>query len=90
MNQRLFAIWNYDHFPYHLGSEIDRFVEEGPYTGHVKVKGYGGAMFKPKLVLPYEQGKKKLAELEALGVEYKAKKDEIHEVYMKKLAEIVG
>jgi hypothetical protein len=88
---RLFAIWPYDQFPYHLGGEIDRFFEEGEYpgVGYVKVLNYGGGCFKPKFVLPYEEGKKLLAKLEDLGVEYRAKKEELYEVYMKKLRDLL-
>ena len=82
--QKLMAFWKYDAYPYVLHGEVTAFT----YDGKVKVKEYGGAVFTPVAVYPYEDGAgiakifKKLEadylnDLMALRKEYKERLREI-------------
>lgn len=88
---RLIAIWGQSDFPHYLGGEVTQWKKvEGNHLGAVETKEFGkGYWFRPLIVVPYEMGREILDNLKALNVEYKAKKDELHEVYMKKLRKII-
>lgn len=81
MNQRLFAIWHYDTFPYCLGDE----VEELKSGGWVRVKNYGGACYKYLKLLPYNEGKELLDRIYKISAEYQKHTKEYHD---EKLAEV--
>lgn len=81
----LFAFWEYEHFPYTLGSPIREFLDDG----RVRVVGYGGSVFHPFLILPRATGEKKMAELEKVGAEHKRSLRALEAEGSKKLASIL-
>jgi hypothetical protein len=73
MEQRLYAFWVYSngfYKPTHrcLGSEVEEFKKDG----YVKMKGYGGSMFKPFKICPLEEGLELQAKLDKLDGEYES------------------
>lgn len=59
----MYAFWNYDQYPYFLCGTISGMRDDGL----VSIKEFGGAMFKPVLILPRNAGlklKEKLSFLE--------------------------
>ena len=50
--QNIMAFWEYDQYPFLLCGEIELFRDDGK----VRVINYGGAIFKPKFILPYGVG----------------------------------
>jgi hypothetical protein len=83
---RLMAFWDYDRFPYTLYSEVDRFVEGKKNVA--KVRGYGGATFKYKFLLPIDVGEALADELRRLEKEYSREKTELSMRYHERLAMI--
>ena len=63
---KFFAFWEYDQFPYLIGSEILKMLE----NGKVKVKGYPGYAFTPVFIVPIETGKKIKTYLDCIKEEY--------------------
>jgi hypothetical protein len=80
----LYAFWRYDRFPYLLGSEVDKVLD----SGAVKVKGYGGACFKPVKILPLDAGKEMHEELERLERAYNRESNELLNKYKKHVIEL--
>lgn len=61
--EKLYAFWSYDTYPYFLCGTITKMNDDGL----VSIKEFGGARFKPVLILPVNAGKRlkeKLAFLE--------------------------
>lgn len=85
MNQRLFAFWKYDLFPYFVGSEIDRINPDG--TVH-SITFCGSC--KPVIILPIEQGEKLKEQLEVLKGEFRSDEQELKIKYKQKLKDIAS
>lgn len=66
LSTSLFAFWEYDKFPYVLGSEV---LDMRP-DGRVEVKGYAGFAFKPIKLLPLAAGRELCEKLGVLEEEY--------------------
>jgi hypothetical protein len=71
MDQRLYAFWPYSngfYKPTHrcLGSEVEEFKN----NGYVKMKGYGGGIFKAFKICPLEEGLELQNKLDILDGEY--------------------
>lgn len=84
-NQKLYAFWEYDKFPYVLGAEI----QETLGNGKILTKKYPGFSFKPKKILPCKEGRAKHKKLEDLSREYKNELDNLHKKYCEKANSII-
>jgi hypothetical protein len=80
--QRLMAFWENDRFPFLLHGEVDRFVDEP--GGGVKMKDWGGAVFRPLFVVPYNRGENIVQMLRRMEMQHA---QEIKETHMKWQAE---
>lgn len=85
MNQRLFAFWKYDLFPYFVGSEIDEIRPNGT----VHSPAFCGC-FKPVIILPFDQGVELKEQLETLKCELHSEEHELKAKYRKKLKDIAS
>lgn len=65
--QTLYAFWDYDTYPYFLCGTVTKMRDDGL----VSVKEFGGAMFKPVLILPVNAGKRLKEKLDFLDVQYR-------------------
>ena len=64
---KLFAFWKYATFPFVIGGEITRMLD----NGMVETKQFGkGMFFEPFKILPLKEGEKKLAAFKRLKHEY--------------------
>ena len=86
MDQRIYAFWRYDKFPYFLGGEVLRFLDEG----HIAVSNYHGSIFKPVKIVPLEMGKKKQSEIDNIKAEYQIKQRLLQKEYTDKIEQIMG
>jgi hypothetical protein len=84
-NQKLMVFWKYPSYPYLLWGEVSSFRDDGK----VRVVEYPGFNFVPVKVLPYEAGLKLAEDLKDLTAEYKAKLDELDEVYAQRAKEVL-
>lgn len=73
---KLFAFWEYDHYPYLLGDKISRIGPEG----RVYADAYQG-WFKPVAILQVEEGQALWEKLEALRDSYRKESKELLEAY---------
>ena len=62
MTDEIYVFWDYDQFPYLLGSKLIKIVE----LGYVITEKYPGMSFKPKFFLNENQGKELVELLEKL------------------------
>jgi len=79
-NMNLYAFWEYDQFPYVLGSPVREFLD----NGMVKVTGFGGSTFRPILVVPLDEGERIQAKLQSLRDEYRAAQQEFEASWAKR------
>ena len=84
MEQRLYAFWGYSngfYQPTHrcLGAEIEEFKKDG----YVKVKGYGGYMYKPFKICLLEEGLELQGKLDSLNKEYEKELKTLQAKYKK-------
>ena len=86
LQQKLWAFWYYDIFPYVLGDVVEEIMN----NGRVSTKEYTGKVFKPIVILPYEQGKKQWDEVEKLRAEYNQAKRELEKEYKAKVQAVIG
>jgi len=89
MEQKLFAFWRYDLYPFILCGEVTRVTD----TGAVETVEYGkGFLFQPILIVPYDVGTKmrerlrdlaadEREALEAHEAKWRAKINEVHRVF---------
>ena len=75
--QRLMAFWRHNHFPYCLHGEVMEFRP----GGLVKIKEYGGALFRPLVILLYEEGGALADKLDELEHAYRGDLKELHTKY---------
>jgi len=86
MKQRLYAFWKYDHFPYVLGGEVTKMLPDGA----VETVGYGkGFSFTPFKIVPLEEGKKIVAQLQSLKDAKNKAEAEHRKEWNKRLEEII-
>jgi len=85
MNQKLFAFWRYDRFPYCLGDEVEFFDD----TGKVAIETVPSKLFTPFLILPSDKGKTIIAELSKLETKYHKAKRELEDRYQKQVNDII-
>jgi hypothetical protein len=86
MSKQLYAFWSYDLFPFCLGGEVTNVR----LNGYVETREYGtGFYFKPFLLLPYAEGKKKAEALQKLSDEHHSAQQTLAATYLKKANEIV-
>ena len=79
-----YVFWEYDKFPYVLGSGVQKIVD----GGYVKVIGYGGAAFKPLIILPYEEGIAVKKELDRISTEYSKEQMEMRKKFKVKTDDV--
>ena len=78
MDQKLYAFWKYDLFPYLLGGEVVR-IDAG---GYVEPLGYGKMKVKPLIILPFERGEEIMRNLQGQKGSYKVEKDRIQNLFI--------
>lgn len=85
--QRLYAFWEYDLFPYCKGSEIEEIL----LNGNIRTvqKGYGGAIFKPFIILPLEQGLDLKLKLDGLATEFRSQERELNRKFKRLVDDII-
>lgn len=85
-DQRLFAFWHYDLFPYVLGAEVTKFVSDGL----VQAKGYQTYCFKPLRVVLLDEGTELWSKLSALREEHRRAIDDINQSFLARAEELFG
>lgn len=86
MNQKLYAFWRHDVYPYVLGGEITNMREDGM----VEVAGYGpGHWFTPFKIVPLEQGKRVARALESIRAEFQEEKRKLNKKYLEERERII-
>ncbi len=81
-NEKLFALWAHDLYPYVCGGPITKMNK----SGSVETENYGkGFYFNPLLILPLEEGKELLSKLKVLEKEYDSAKKSLHKSFLKRI-----
>ena len=80
------AFWKYDLFPFVLSDTVDegRPAKDGRF---VRVKGYGGATFRPIVILPDDKGDPIAEQLQALEDEFRDARVKLHNDFVAKVIE---
>ncbi len=73
---KLFAVWDYDQFPYILGDEVKELLQ----GGYISTKSYGAMTFKYKKLYPLKEGKKKYAEILRISAVYAEQSKTLHDM----------
>lgn len=81
MEQRLYAFWEYDKFPFLRGGEVEAFTMHG----RVRVAKYPGFDLKPVLILPYQEGLIRQEILNELEAKYEKEQKELHDKCLSEL-----
>jgi hypothetical protein len=81
----IYAIWQYDHFPYYLGGEVIDVLE----SGRVRVKGFDGMSFEPIKLLPAFAGRALVEQLNLLKLEHRKAEAEFISSWRAKVDKLV-
>lgn len=83
--QKLFAFWHYDQFPYCKGADIEFFDD----TGKVAIKTDPSSLFNPFLIVPSKVGHIINQNLKDLTKDYKTSKHNLEAEYRQVLSTLI-
>ena len=79
---KLFALWKYDLFPYLLGGTVTKLHD----NGIIETEEYGmGNCFKPVIILPVNEGRRILNQLDKIRDDYLSERAKLAQTYHIKL-----
>lgn len=81
----LFALWEYDSFPYLLGARVTKMRDDGA----VYAPSYS-SWFAPKHLLTPERGQRVWDDLQDLRGQHRAEMDRINEDFKRRAQEVLG
>lgn len=86
MADKFFVFWAYHPFPAVLGAPVQRIHDNGT----VEPVGYPGYAFKPVLILPLEEGERRLARLTAAALDCEKKLKAVRAEYNAQVEATLG
>jgi hypothetical protein len=86
VDHKLYAFWEYDHFPYVLGGEVTKMDDRG----RVETVEYGpGFRFTPFKILPLDAGRNLMAQIKHIAAQYETSARKLRERKLKEVTNLL-